>query len=48
MRILIPLIALALSACAQTTPLTTSTARDTGVIVTATLAPLGPAGSRAA
>lgn len=27
MRILIPLIALALSACAQTTPLTTSTAR---------------------
>ena len=42
-RILIPVAAaLALAACAApTTPLSTSPARDTGVIVSATLAPLG-------
>lgn len=42
-RILIPVAAaLALAACAApTTPLSTAPERDTGVIVTATLAPLG-------
>lgn len=44
-RLILPVIAaatLALSACAApTTPLATTPARDTGVIVTATLAPLG-------
>lgn len=41
MRILILAAALLLSACGTTTPLSTAPARDTGVIVTATLAPLG-------